>query len=437
MDTAFASLRRPSRRSPMTQSADVPKDPSAQLPRNTTPTWEVELLISGIAVFAMLQLPGWLDDLVFAWRPRFDAAAGELLWLLYVYGKSAAVILAATFVIHLLLRANWIALVGLHSIHPGGIDWTRLGLGPRAREIESARSADIDAVIERADNRATTVFALGVILASFVAGIALIALVLGLLVLLALHAGMQPDFGIVWLCFAAAALGYPLARAIDQRLGARLRAGGIADRLVRRVLRFYAAIGLGASRNPGLALLSSRHGRRRIVLLIVGVTMTAVLAVTSGYKTLLDPDAFGSYALFPDAGAVPGRSIDPAHYDDRRNPARDPAVPFIQGIVVTGPYLQLVVPYDARRDDAALRLGCGPARDLGPLACLQRLRAVTLDGRPVAMPYDIGRDARTDRPALVAMVDIRGLARGRHELRIARSPVPDGPPEWDGIPFWR
>ena len=31
-----------------------PNDPDA-LPEHTTPTWEVELLISGIAVFAMLQ----------------------------------------------------------------------------------------------------------------------------------------------------------------------------------------------------------------------------------------------------------------------------------------------------------------------------------------------------------------------------------------------
>ena len=38
----------------------------------TARTWEVELLISGVAVFAMLQLPGWLDDRVFE---RLDGAA--------------------------------------------------------------------------------------------------------------------------------------------------------------------------------------------------------------------------------------------------------------------------------------------------------------------------------------------------------------------------
>ena len=85
--------------------------------------WEAELLVSCIAVFAMLQLPGLLDDAIFSLRPRFDATWTSLLVLLYVYGKGAAVLLAATFTIHLLLRARWIALAGMHAIYPQGVDW--------------------------------------------------------------------------------------------------------------------------------------------------------------------------------------------------------------------------------------------------------------------------------------------------------------------------
>lgn len=419
----------------MTQPGRGPDDPSA-LPRDTTPTWEVELLISGVAVFAMLQLPGLLDDLVFAWRPRFDATAGELVWLLYIYTKSAALILAATFVIHLLLRAHWIALVGLHSIHPRGVDWNRMDLGPRGREIESARFGDVPGLIERADNRATTVFALGVILGSFLTGIALLVVAaMALLMLLGTRAGLAVDPAWVGLAFAAVMVGYALVQALDRRLGERLARGGRGDRVLRGLLRAYAAAGMGVGRNPGLAILSSRHGRRRIVLLIVSVLMAAMLMVTASYFALRQPEAFGSYGAFPNADGQPGRVLDPAHYDDRRNPARDPLVPFILSAVALGPYLELVVPYDPRRDAAWLQAGCALPRQA--LACLQHGRAVLLDGRPVpGLAFDIGRDARTDRPALVAMIDIRALARGRHELRIQRSPGPTLPAE-DRIPFWR
>jgi len=109
------------------------------LPRHTTPTWEVELLISGVAVFAMLQLPGMFDDALFALRPRFDAAWHDPLRMMHVYLKSASVILAATFAIHLLMRAHWIALVGMHSIYPDGVRWDKLRIGPVQREHERAR----------------------------------------------------------------------------------------------------------------------------------------------------------------------------------------------------------------------------------------------------------------------------------------------------------
>jgi hypothetical protein len=44
----------------MDQPRRVADDSADKLPKHTTPTWEVELLISGVAVFAMMQLPGWM-----------------------------------------------------------------------------------------------------------------------------------------------------------------------------------------------------------------------------------------------------------------------------------------------------------------------------------------------------------------------------------------
>src|SRR3954469_3070174 len=110
---------------PGSPSDDAPPV-AEQLPRHTTPTWEVELLISGVAVFAMLQLPGWIDDRWFALRPRLDASWLDALIYIYIYAKSGVMVLAVTFVVHLLLRARWIALVGMHSVYPAGIDWDRL-----------------------------------------------------------------------------------------------------------------------------------------------------------------------------------------------------------------------------------------------------------------------------------------------------------------------
>jgi len=136
-----------------------------------------------------------------------------------------------------------------------------------------------------------------------------------------------------------------------------------------------------------------------------------------------------------------------------RDPARDRALPYVQSSVITGPYLKLVVPYRPRHDEPAMLATCGhrtaglegEALAIAQLACLHDLHAVTLDGKPLTgLRYEIASDPRTDRPALLAMIDVRELPRGRHELRVARppradrKPAKDNPdPSFDAIPFWR
>ena len=405
------------------------KEMGENLPRDTTPTWEIELLISGVAVFAMLQLPGWLDDNLFALAPRLAAAWGELLVLLYIYARSAAMILAATFVIHLLLRARWIALVGMHSVYPDGIRWERLRMGPLQRRVETGLDHGSEAAIEAADNGATTVFAIGVVLAIMIVIIASLLLVgIGTLTWMGQALGVLVDPYLLLLAlFAMVMVPFAVLTLVDRCYGTRLPAGGTGERTLTAAFRCFARIGLGRGKNRIMALLGSHAGERRIVVLTMLVMAGTILVAIAWYDAARNPSALGSYALFPTAGeAVP--VVDSAHYDDQRDPARDRAAPFVQSAVVTGPYLRLVVPYQPGRDAPALQRGCAAARDTGPgqasaalLQCLQQLHPVRLDGKPLAsLHYEVGSDARTDRPALVAMIDLRGLARGRHELQVSQ-----------------
>ena len=108
-------------------------------------------------------------------------------------------------------------------------------------------------------------------------------------------------------------------------------------------------------------------------------------------------------------------------------------------MVASSAYLKLVVPYRPGVDDdaAACARGHGAQRAAALLDCLQQRHAVQLDGASLpALRYDIGSDPRTDRPALVAMIDVRALPPGRHVLRIAR-PASDPAAAHAEIAFWR
>ena len=412
------------------------------LPRNTTPTWEVELLISGVAVFAMLQLPGLLDDALFALQPRLDAGWGEPLRIVYVYLKAAAVLLALTFSAHLLLRAHWIAAVGMHSIYPDGVRWDRLRIGPVQRAVEQARAGDHAALIERADNRATTVFAAGVMMATILLSVTLmISVAFGLLLLAMTLGGLQVDVPALFIaCVGLVILPTVLAMFIDRRFGAKLAPDGLARRLLAGVFRFYGGFGFSRGTNA-LGLLSSHIGERRTTLAIMAVMLPVMIAVLAGASALRSPERIGDYALFPEPADASGRSLVDAHYDRRRDPARDPAVPYIQDLVASGPYLLLTVPFVPGAGARAMRARCTLPEDVDPprvLDCLATLHAVSLDGKPVAgLRYDTGTDPRTERPVLLAMIDLRSLAPGRHELRIARVDAKDDESRDWLVPFWR
>jgi hypothetical protein len=423
-----------------------------QLPRRTTPTWEVELLISGAAVFAMLQLPGWLDDHFFALMPRLALELSEALLVIYTYLKSATLILALTFAAHLALRAHWIAMVGLHSVYPDGVLWERLQMGPVQREMSQRRADTAEEVIERADNRATVVFAFGTMAATvlFVLGlfacVVLVATVtlntIGHFHIKAFHA----FFGVLILTL----LPMILAICTDFAFGRHLPRGGRMRRALEAIFGVYWRAGVLRGFST-MNVMTSQGGQRRMMLLIAAIFMTVMAGVSvySAMETSARP--FGSYALFPNFGIDSARRVDAAHYGDRRNSAHGATVPFVQSVLVTGAYLKLVVPYQPTRDDPALQRNCpaartahdGGARAAVLLDCLTRLHAVSLDSKPLAsLRYDAASDPRTGRPALQAMIDVRALAPGRHELRVARAPAPPGDHNKRDkataytIPFW-
>ena len=415
-------------------------------------TWEVELLISGVAVFAMLQLPGWLDDRMFALAPRLGDEWLAVLRLSYFYAKSAAVVLATTFALHLLLRAQWIALVGTHSVYPKGIRLDRLQMGPIQRAIEEARTDSTTDAIERADNRASIVFAIGVSVA-LIFGTICIGFCGTLLIATAATRmmGWEVDPLITMsVVFGIFMVPFGIASWLDHQFGARLRPDHWAHRLLDAQLRFYTRIGMGRRNNHIVAILTSNGGERKMMAVVVGVMLAAIIGVVVADLLGRDGSRFGSYVQFPESSRL---AIHPANYDDQRDPASERLVPFVQSAVITDSYLRLVVPYRPNRDEAAMRSACG-ARTVGlqgdalaaaRLGCLQDLHPVTLDGKPLGdMRFDIASDPRTDRPALLAMIDVRSLAKGRHELRVARpprgnrAPDPDNPdPGFHRIVFWR
>lgn len=84
-------------------------------------SWQAELVISGIAIFGTLQLPHYIGLLSGWFIFNVVEEISTLTYLLTMYLSVAAAGLILFFLIHFVMRALWIASLGLSSVYPEGI----------------------------------------------------------------------------------------------------------------------------------------------------------------------------------------------------------------------------------------------------------------------------------------------------------------------------
>jgi len=428
--------------------------PAHRVPGSTTPTWEIELLISGVTVFAMLQLPVALDQIYFGLENRLDRSWATALLVAYFFVKGSVVVLASTFVLHLVMRAYWIAIVGLASVYPEGIQWDKLRVGAIQREMEQSLAPSMHDRIARADDRATLVFAMGVSLAGmFLIFTAVVALALALSLLVVRVPGIDRYHlllvpGILLLLLAPLAIAWLVDVTTGQRLDSKRGLGRVLSAVFRTAYRG----GLGRSSNPTFAVVASHASNVKTRLLVFLVMASVLVGIVWSYRLDKADRSAGNFLFVPTDSPGALRTLRAGHYNTLRDPHNSTPLPFIESEVVSGDYLRLAVPYRPNLHNRTLARVCPRGaidepkgargrdrRRLELLRCHEQIHQVSIDGRPVTdLVYDFASDPRTDLPVIVAMIDVRGLPAGRHELLVQRPRAKeDHEPRAYRIPFWR
>lgn len=425
-------------------------------------TYEMELLVSGAVVFALVQLPPHL-------RHLFDSTVGQMSGTLrmtaivgVMYASLVVYALIAFFVLHLATRAFWIGLVGLESVFPEGIRWDRLRFGPFTQRLYREKTAGISTLVERLDDVCSLIFSFGflVVLTFLYSVITILAcglLGLGLALLLADVRSAPRFFWIVFILLASAQVCIQL---FDKRFGRRLREDGIPGRLLGALTRIAYAVSPMRWIGSIQLTLQSHFSSSRLSAAMLIFMFGLMFFVVGGILARRGEITFDSLVYFP--GDLREAGLDPVHYRNQRVPGVvEPRNPSIQGDVVEGPYLKLFLPYYPRRHNTLMAEQCpeiSPFRPAGlvfdpespdPAAasaaanCLAFLHEISLDGASIAgLRFEFTREAESGVTGIIAYIPTRSLEQGRHELVvICPGKTKDGE---DGapatirhvIPFW-
>ncbi|NET33448.1 MAG: hypothetical protein F6K19_15740 [Cyanothece sp. SIO1E1] len=85
-------------------------------------SWQAEMLVSGAAIYGSLLLPDLirqLIDMALLWLPE---GALSICYFIFWYLTICASVLIISFILHFVLRALWIGMIGLVSVFPEGIN---------------------------------------------------------------------------------------------------------------------------------------------------------------------------------------------------------------------------------------------------------------------------------------------------------------------------
>jgi hypothetical protein len=405
-----------------------------------TKTYDVELLISGALVFGLWSAPAEMDRLFDRWGPRLDGIASPFMTYLYLYGQMVVYSMLATFVTHLLLRGYWIALLGLESVWSDGWHWDRINIGPFSRVHVERSTSTLSAAINRADDRASVIFAAGALLVTvslYSVAIAFVALLAGVAV--SVVTGI-PGTTAFFFVFAAALIPMTLVPFLDKRIGRRVPSESRAGRLVTAIL-LLSPLRWTA---PLQFVFQSRIGERKVSLALgiaAGVLMAVLLLGMLFRNEQLRIDGWRYFDPQPAAA-----SVDPRHYRDS-GVTRDGRRPTIDSDVINAPLIRLYLPYRPRRHNpmiaaacpdlaAAVAGGSVPDNTVGA-GCVGGLYKVSLDGTLVANDYLFTRDSASDFVGVISYIPTASLQPGWHEFTIdAPGNEADAPRELIKIPFY-
>lgn len=313
------------------------------------------MLVSGAVIFGLLQLPSVFDHAFDILLPRFVGNARGFLTLGLILGEATVFALIAAFVVHLVARTYWVALVGLDSVYPDGVRWDRLRRGPIVVEIARAREPMLRRRIAAVDNFCSLIFAFGFLAAGLVVYSAVLLAVATLLAIGISKAFLhgRPLEQLPLILVLSVVGPFSALVALDRRRGARLRPDGVRARILRNTLLFFYHISGRVVYGPLQNTLESNVSRRVVVPALMGLLLLSIGAVSLQRARAKGEALPGSYAFVPrDVGAQGVDSRNDA--DGRTGSAAYASVPFIQSDIIHDPYVRLFIPYLPYRDNAVL-----------------------------------------------------------------------------------
>lgn len=343
-----------------TPSSGSPLTPDEQdkLRELTTQSWNLELAISGVAMFAILQLPDLLESLFNYLRYNYMAhtsgPAATLPSLAYSLIRATCHVLFAAFLANFVMRAFWVGLVGLLAVFPSGIRYDHIPFStPYAQKRMADELGPLDRYILWLDKRCNIVFALAFQFVFLLVVIALVYL-LGLLFYLVVQPNVSAPvwLGVKMVLGSLLVVFFLAIILLNQR---RIRETPRGSQLHYRFTKVGQLLFLGLYKHTSYVTNTFYSNIRPGKIVQTATISMVVLFVVFflEYSNYILPmrgrmSLFNSRHLY--SASIDSLYIEPTAYDNQRPEGAFIGGASIQSDVIREPYLRLFIAYPKALD---------------------------------------------------------------------------------------
>lgn len=413
-------------------------------------SYQVELVISGVAIYGSLQLLDLMHELIHWVNVNITEELVQIAYFTFVYFLIGVQFLVMSFIAHFALRALWIGMVGLASVYPKGIDFERQDrhsahyMAQLREEFPSLRGFN-----QQLDRLCSLVFA-------FAFGVFLVMLSIGsllsLFLLLDILVGSFVPVAKGWVAVGLVALlglGVVLNMALNAK---RWWDAPLVRRIHYPLGRFISRMMYLFFRRPSTYLMytfmtnerMARLGGVYVLTLVVAMVVFATQIGKSGLL-LMQKDYFVNYGH---------RSLKYSYIEYADQVPEDEYIygPVLHAAEVEGDFLKVFVPTYAREQGAMERL-CGTyaeeeglsrreeryRRDAFWLDCHGQYQEVLIDSVPYPdLRWRFTEHEHREEEGVVAYIPIDSLAYGEHLFTLRQAYFDEkGEKREVNIPFLR
>ncbi|MGB1243558.1 MAG: hypothetical protein ACPG49_13605, partial [Chitinophagales bacterium] len=315
-------------------------------------SWQPELLISGLAIFASMQFPAIIADFQLYVAFNFDKEVFMYASILTSYLSIASYAIAINFSIHFALRVFWIGVLGLMSVYPEGIDYENYPYGGK-KFVGKLRQklTTLEDFSLQIDRLCSIIFASsGLIVLSLVSAGILIGSVfmLSLIVKFLLPNYWDEHYNDVTMAILGGLMIF-FAATLSLFNYTKLKHTAFADKYHFPIYWTYSTLIFNVLNRPFhyLSLTFSTNNSATKMNIFAGLYILA-LSGFIGLKTAVQVGAIETRDYYAEESNE--FALNPLYYDNLRPEHRYATRPSIPSDVIEGKFVKLFVPYTKRLD---------------------------------------------------------------------------------------